>query len=85
MAEYFADLQENQYTADIQSDHYDVDVGETIQIVDGRFQDLTVTPTNELQIIEPDVGYTAFSRAIINPIPQNYGLITWNGSTLTVS
>lgn len=22
---------------------------------------------------------------IINPIPSNYGLITWNGSTLTVS
>lgn len=22
---------------------------------------------------------------IIDPIPQNYGLITWNGSTITVS
>lgn len=22
---------------------------------------------------------------IVNPIPSNYGLITWNGSTLTVS
>jgi hypothetical protein len=22
---------------------------------------------------------------VINPIPSNYGLITWNGSTLTVS
>ena len=22
---------------------------------------------------------------VVNPIPSNYGLITWNGSTLTVS
>ena len=27
----------------------------------------------------------AAHNIVINPIPSNYGLITWNGSTLTVS
>ena len=30
-------------------------------------------------------GKRATSDIIIHPIPQSYGLITWNGSTLTVS
>lgn len=76
MAEYFADLQENQYTAEISA---------TVQMIDGRFEELTVTPSGEAQTIEPDSGYAAFSRVHVNPIPQNWGLITWNGATLTVS
>lgn len=43
-----------------------------------------VTPTQETQVL-----YTAnkavLSNITVNPIPSNYGLITWNGSTLTVS
>lgn len=42
------------------------------------------TPTEETQIIEI-VDKRATQNITINPIPQNYGLITWNGSTLTVS
>ena len=42
------------------------------------------TPTAEQQII-PIEGLTAATDITINPIPNNYGLITWNGSTLTVS
>ena len=42
------------------------------------------TPTEEAQTIEMD-GYRAEQNLTINPIPSNYGLITWNGSTLTVS
>ena len=42
------------------------------------------TPTQSTQTIE-----IAFKQAteniIINPIPSNYGLISWNGSVLTVS
>ena len=30
-------------------------------------------------------GKVSMSDITINPIPSNYGLITWNGSTLTVS
>lgn len=42
------------------------------------------TPTSETQVIEIE-GLRALSNIIIDPIPQNYGLITWDGSTLTVS
>ena len=42
------------------------------------------TPTNQTQII-PISGKQATENITIKPIPNNYGLITWNGSTLTVS
>ncbi len=42
------------------------------------------TPTQQEQII-PIEGQVARHDIIINPIPSNYGLITWDGSTLTVS
>ena len=43
-----------------------------------------VTPTSETQTLETDSLYMR-GNITINPIPSNYGLITWNGSTLTVS
>ena len=42
------------------------------------------TPTEEAQTIEVGQKETA-ENIIIAPIPNNYGLITWNGATLTVS
>ncbi len=42
------------------------------------------TPTQSRQTI-PIRNKMATSDIIINPIPENYGLITWNGVTLTVS
>ena len=44
----------------------------------------TYTPSQEIQTI-PIAQLTASDDITINPIPSNYGLITWNGSTLTVS
>lgn len=44
----------------------------------------TVTPTNETQTLRTK-NYRMTDNVVINPIPSNYGLITWNGSTLTVS
>lgn len=41
-------------------------------------------PTGEYQTI-PTTGLIVDTDIIIDPIPNNYGLITWNGSTLTVS
>jgi len=42
------------------------------------------TPTEEQQtILAKDL--IMMDDIVINPIPSNYGLITWNGSTLTVS
>ena len=42
------------------------------------------TPSAVEQII-PTSGKAMISDFVINPIPSNYGLISWNGSTLTVS
>lgn len=44
----------------------------------------TFTPSAEMQTI-PTAHTVLLSDITINPIPSNYGLITWNGSTLTVS
>ena len=46
--------------------------------------DYEYTPSQSEQVI-PIEGYMATQNITINPIPQNYGLITWNGSTITVS
>lgn len=43
-----------------------------------------VTPSEETQTLETDSLYMR-GDIVIHPIPSNYGLITWNGSTLTVS
>lgn len=42
------------------------------------------TPSAQTQTVEI-AGKTARENIIINPVPSNYGLITWNGSTITVS
>lgn len=46
--------------------------------------DYEYTPTQNTQTVEIN-GLLATQNITINPIPSNYGLITWNGSTLTVS
>ena len=43
-----------------------------------------VTPSASAQTLETESFYLA-GNITIAPIPNNYGLITWNGSTLTVS
>lgn len=43
-----------------------------------------VTPSDTEQVLETDSLYMT-GNITINPIPSNYGLITWNGVTLTVS
>lgn len=44
----------------------------------------TVTPSEEIQTLQTE-DKVVLENIIINPIPSNYGLITWNGATLTVS
>lgn len=44
----------------------------------------TVTPTDHTQVLQTS-EYYLLENITINPIPNNYGLITWDGSTLTVS
>ena len=63
-----------------------VQFGEHIEVpvVDYYDGDYSITPTAQEQTI-PIIGKTARRNITVGPIPQNYGLITWNGSTLTVS
>jgi len=48
---------------------------------DGEY---SITPADEPQTI-PIIGKTARQNITVGAIPNNYGLITWNGSTITVS
>lgn len=44
----------------------------------------TVTPTQSTQVLSTN-GLMMTNNVTVNPIPSNYGLITWNGAILTVS
>ena len=48
-------------------------------------QDKTIVPGEEEQTITADIGFGGLSSVTISPIPNNYGLVTWNGVTLTIS
>ena len=43
-----------------------------------------VTPTEETQVLSTR-DKAVLSNITVNPIPSNYGLITWDGHKLTVS
>ena len=44
----------------------------------------TFTPTQQTQVAQTS-GLIVDADIIINPIPSNYGRITWNGAVLTVT
>lgn len=52
-----------------------------VQTYTGEYE---VTPSAEEQTLET-TGLRLTQPVVVKPIPQNYGLITWNGSFLTVS
>ena len=67
-----------------------VNIGTSTQITrdyverDPYTGDYELTPSAEAQVLE--TKYLRMTDNLtINPIPSNYGLITWNGSTITVS
>jgi len=43
-----------------------------------------VTPSMEEQVLETN-EHMMTANVVVHKIPSNYGLITWNGSVLTVS
>ena len=51
------------------------------QVYPGPYE---ATPTQQTQTL-PTNGFMMEQDITINPIPNNYGLITWNGAVLTVS
>lgn len=44
----------------------------------------TVIPGTVAQVLQT-AGKSMAENVTVGPIPQNYGLITWNGSIITVS
>lgn len=44
----------------------------------------TVTPSKNKQVLKTG-GMMASEDITVEPIPSNYGLITWNGAFITVS
>jgi hypothetical protein len=59
--------------------------GEVQVITPERYSgEYEVTPSQSEQILTTD-GLLMEGNVVVKPIPNNYGLITWNGSVLTVS
>ena len=56
-----------------------------INVIEGRYQDKTVTPGSTAQTVRADPGHNALRSVTVEAIPSNYGKITWDGSVLTVS
>lgn len=52
-----------------------------VNVYDGPYEFTPTTAAQTAQIADK----LAVEDIIINPIPSNYGLIAWDGSTLTVS
>ena len=55
-----------------------------VQLVPDYTGEYIVTPSQETQILAA-TGMRMTNDVTIDPIPSNYGLITWNGSIITVS
>lgn len=71
--------------ADVKPKNYDINFGiQKIKVV-GKLQTKTAIPSRQEQIIQADDGYDALSKVVVEPIPKNYGLITYNGGVIKVS
>lgn len=57
---------------------------QTIVDVDDYTGEYEVTPSDEAQTLQTN-GLRMIDNVTINPIPSNYGLITWDGSIITIS
>ena len=71
---------------EVSSSDFGIEVDTTPVIVDGipYAGPYVVTPTRSQQVL-PTSGYAMSDNVTVEPIPSNYGLITWNGAVLTVS
>lgn len=50
-----------------------------------ELEDKTVTPSEETISVTYDYGYGGLRTVTVNPIPSNYGKITWDGVTLMIT
>lgn len=81
------ELLEQQISVEAESGEKSVDVSSepiTITGTEPYEGEYSVTPSASEQILETE-GLRMTQNVTIAPIPNNYGLITWNGSVITVS
>ena len=73
-------------TVEENSQEIEVEVATAIHVVEAEHYhgSYEITPSSTAQVV-PIVGLVADDNIVIDPIPNNYGLITWNGSVITVS
>ena len=66
--------------------YVDIDMQVVTQVVNPEEYEgeYTVTPTQVRQVLSTDRKVMT-GDITIEPIPSNYGLITWDGSSITVS
>lgn len=70
---------------DVAETEVSVDVGVDYSVImatpyEGEYE---FTPSEQTQVIDMS-GQRAKQNIIINPIPSNYGRVTWNGTSLTI-
>lgn len=63
---------------------FDFEVKESGTRIDPYEGSYVITPTSERQVL-PTTLKTMTEDLVIEPIPSNYGLVSWNGTVLTVS
>lgn len=82
------DESETQYGLRVADNNVPISLGVSTQIVAGASPaydgPYSVTPSEAVQTLAT-TELRMTDNITINPIPNNYGLITWNGSTITVS
>ena len=62
-----------------------IQVGSAVVVTAGAYQgEYEVTPSLEETVLITR-GKIMTQNVVVNPIPSNYGLITWNGAFLKVS
>lgn len=71
--------------ADVKPNNYEINFGVQKVKVVGTLQTKTAIPSRQEQTIQADDGYDALSKVVVEPIPKNYGLITYNGGVIKVS
>lgn len=77
-----ATFSEESFGCEFKSDEFVCDFGTgTSSDYEGQY---TVTPSEQKQTLYTS-SKTLAQNVIVNPIPSNYGKITWDGHTLTVS
>lgn len=79
-------VQENKATFNVRSDSpISFTTQEGIPIYPVSYSgEYTLTPTGETQIFNTE-GLMMTRNITVNPIPSNYGLVTYDGSVITIS